>query len=695
MRTTVGAKLGLGFGLALLLLGAIGGVAFWATLELLGTTHQAAESGQNVASLDDLSIAISGGAAAAHSYLLTGERVYVDHLATAKRAFTDELVSLEKELKQHDTERLTQLQALADPVQDLFVHCQETIRLRDEKGLEPATALVKAGQTRELLDRLERRFHELREDELSGAKQESESAGRTARLTLWLIGLCTLLAIAGMGAVAYQLTRRFTGALSVLREATQQVEQGILDIQVGVETGDEFEQLARCFASMVADLKARAGAARRLSHGDVELEVQARGPQDELGTAFDTMISGVRAKVRQFSEIGQGDLSSEARVDGERDQMGLAVQGMVATLRDVAHLAAEVAQGDLSREVAPRGPRDEFGRAVQSMVANLREMARMARELARGDLSHDVTPRSARDELGQAFAEMLAQLRVLVRGIQEVSSQLAASSNQILTASAEHEKITAGQTTAVNETTASVSELGRTQRQMVENTSGISRLLEKTLASVERGNHEVDATAGSLAEIQQKSQTTSERIAQLSAKVQQISKIVTTIREITEQINLLALNAAIEAARAGDQGRGFAVVATEVRRLAERADRSTGEIGELIEAIQTATNTTVLSNEENLRSVAAGVSSVHETVSVFGSIRSDSEGLSDAVEQVVLSIRQQEAAFSQIEIAVQEINSGMGQSLAGTRENVAAAREVATLAASLRDQAARFKTSSS
>jgi len=157
-------------------------------------------------------------------------------------------------------------------------------------------------------------------------------------------------------------------------------------------------------------------------------------------------------------------------------------------------------------------------------------------------------------------------------------------------------------------------------------------ILQDSISSAKETKEELDGAEATLSssntmiislsdEINIRSQAESEladRLQHLSNDAGQVKDVLEVIGDIADQTNLLALNAAIEAARAGEHGRGFAVVADEVRKLAERTQKSLAEINATISVIvQSITDASdaISLNAKEIEKLSSSASDVQSEIS--------------------------------------------------------------------------------
>jgi methyl-accepting chemotaxis protein len=301
-------------------------------------------------------------------------------------------------------------------------------------------------------------------------------------------------------------------------------------------------------------------------------------------------------------------------------------RGLVRPVRALTGAMTRLAGGDTAAEVPATGRTDEIGemaRSVGFFKVSMIEADRLREE-------QEQRKAGAAAEQRGALIRMADDFNASVGGIIDTVS----SSSTELEASAISLTSTAKRSQERTTVVAAASEKAST------NVQAVASATEQMASSVNEISRQVQESARLANEAVEQARATTDRVGELSKAAARIGDVVDLINNIAGQTNLLALNATIEAARAGEAGRGFAVVASEVKALAEQTAKATGEIGQQITGIQSATQDSVNAIKE-----------------ISGTI----EKLSEISSTIAAAVEEQGAATQEISRNVQQAAQGTQQ----------------------------------
>jgi methyl-accepting chemotaxis protein len=388
-----------------------------------------------------------------------------------------------------------------------------------------------------------------------------------------------------------------------------------------------------------------------------------------------------RLALEKMSNLGQQllDLSDKLTVsqNARRDADSQQAQSMLGLATLLALLFGVLAAWAITRQI----------------TLPLKHTLIAVDRVASGDLTHNLTI-DRRDELGQlqgGIQRMTLNLRELIGGISDSVTQIASAAEELsavteqTSAGVNSQKVETDQVaTAMHQMTATVQEVARNAEEASEAAVAADqqaregdKVVNEAIAQIERLASEVGHSTEAMGELKRESD--------------KIGSVLDVIKSVAQQTNLLALNAAIEAARAGEAGRGFAVVADEVRSLAQRTQKSTEEIEELIAGLQNGTQqvATIMDNSRELT-----VSSVALTRRAGGSLESITRTVSAIQamnQQIAAAAEQQSATAEEINRSILNVRDVSEQTSAASEETAASSVELARLGTHLQGLVGRFR----
>ncbi|WP_439449685.1 methyl-accepting chemotaxis protein [Stenotrophomonas sp. ATs4] len=523
------------------------------------------------------------------------------------------------------------------------------------------------------------------EKESRDAAAEAIRLGERSLLQLLVLGGIALLV--GIGA-SVMIGRSLTGPLARAVNLAERLSKGQLDQEFRLGGRDELTQLGEAMASVRQSVQATIGAQLQMAEqheaGAIRYRMDASAFPGDFGRMVQATNHLVESHVQVellMAEVMQryaiGDLSRDLPdYPGEKGALTRTLAAVKQSLMAINAQIDELARAARAGDFSMRGDAAAFQYQFKAMVehlngmmassqASIADVSDVLRAISHGDLTARMD-----GEYDGVFALMrddanttTAQLTGIVRGIQVAADSINNAAQELAAGNNDLSRRTEQQAANLEEAAASMEELTSTVRQNAE----LAR----------QADSEAHAAGAAVRETEQAMTQMASVMGEIDQSSARISEISTVIDGIAFQTNILALNAAVEAARAGEQGRGFAVVASEVRTLAQRAGVAAKEIKELI--------------EDAAAKVKSGLAVTVESEAAIARVAQASSRTTQLMSDIAAASKEQAAGIEQVNQVVVQMDQVTQQNAALVEEATAASRALEEQAHALTTSVSVFK----
>ena len=348
------------------------------------------------------------------------------------------------------------------------------------------------------------------------------------------------------------------------------------------------------------------------------------------------------------------------------------ISNALKPLKKISEAGKEVAGGNFDVEIHyPQ--QDEIGelsRSISEVIGRSKKIVFDLRDRLDAMAGGNFTENLESEEYVGDYAPLLESLKHIQEDMNRTLQEVHASSVQVLSSA---EQVNTGaqslsqgateQASSIEELSANMQDISHSIQASTKTAGDAYKLQGEAGVAVLQSNEKMEEMRKAMDDI--------------TAKSNEISKIIKTIDDIAFQTNILSLNAAIEAARAGAAGKGFAVVADEVGNLAQKSAKAAQNTGLLI--------------EETIEAVEKGAKITEETAESLNSVSKSTEEVNTLIEKISSASSKDLEGITSLNQGLQQISSVVQANSATAEQSAAASEELTGQANKMNELVERFQ----